>query len=149
MVLYLLFLRLRIQIVFWFLMYRLGLGLLTTSKNVFNKANFERLSKKGEGSENVGKWFLYSTLTSIKHGSNFKKIRCIVCQKKNCKKLWLFSFLQCFVPLNKILIIHFTTDFKYFSLILWPSDIVFPPHVLKYCNVSRNDLGIWNISIAA
>ena len=48
-------------------------------QNFFNKANFERLGRRGEGSENFGKWFLHFEFISIKRNTNFSKIRCIVC----------------------------------------------------------------------
>ena len=62
-----------------FQMYRLGPRPSATSKNLFDRAHFERLNRKGEGSENFGKWFLYFGFMSIKHDTNFNKIRGIVC----------------------------------------------------------------------
>ena len=53
-------------------MYRLGPGVSTTSKNFFNIVNFERLGRRGEGSEIFGKWFY------------FRKICCTVFFKTVC-----------------------------------------------------------------
>ena len=87
-------------------MYRLGPGLSTIAKIFFNTANFERLSRKGEESENFGKWFMHFGFVSIKQGINYSKIRCIFIQQKLAKKSWLFSLLQYFTPLIKSINIY-------------------------------------------
>ena len=80
----------------WVHMYCLGPEMSTTSKNFFNRANFET-GQEGERSKNVCTWLLYFGFMSIKRGTNIRKIRNIVFLKSQ-KNLDFSAFYSVLPP---------------------------------------------------
>ena len=88
-------------------MYRLDPGLSTTSKNLFNRANFARLGKREEASENFYQWYVNKTWYNFQEDPVYSLLN------KSQKKPRLFSLLQYSVAFNVSIILFFISTRRF------------------------------------
>ena len=114
---------------------------------ILSTAKFVKLGRGGSGLKISLNRFYYFGLMSMKHGTNFNKIRCIVCYKKKkiAKKSWFSSRLD---PHSTVILSEYFQNIPLKSCNIARIFVELLERFLKYCtNLAMSAQNIINVML--